>query len=269
MSCIPTFIKMNISDLSGRWQWQEHPTNSLINTLLFKIQRPLIGWEERDASIKGSWRWKIHETPAPVRNLSHWKPFSQNWAWPSTLRQTGTSISHGSLHGHVFPEQHQDPTCATCKVRRTSETVRCIKSFTQKHIWFQYFKCHPLTWLWCCFQVCSYVFGEKVWQQFGEAQVCSWRVSSERHTHLRSSGEGRVFHHPQKSFTFLWRLLQIFPWHPASFSWSHRRCSSVMLWRMNITWGSRTKCTITQTILLRTTEHKALKKTYLFLILPL
>lgn len=74
MSCVPTFIKMNISDLTGRWQWGEHPTDSLINTLLFEHLRLLIGWEESDASINGSWRWQIHETPAPVRNLSHWRP---------------------------------------------------------------------------------------------------------------------------------------------------------------------------------------------------
>lgn len=84
------------------------------------------------------------------------------------------------------------------------------------------------------FQMCSDVLGKKVWKQSGETQVCSGRVSSERHQ-FRYFGEGRVFHHLEKSFAFPWRLLQIFPWHSASVSWSHRGCSSVMFWRLNIT----------------------------------
>lgn len=148
-----------------------------------------------------------------------------------TSVQTELELQHGDLHGRVFPEQLQDSTCSTRKVR-TAETHGFIKHYLLS---LNLFNAHELKIL-CCFQMRSYVFGKKVWQQFGEAEICSWRVSSERHPLLRSSGEGRVFHHPQTSFTFPWRLLQIFPWHPTSFPGSLRGCSSVVLGRMNITW---------------------------------
>lgn len=158
--------------------------------------------------------------------ISQRRHFSPNPAWTSTWRLTWTCLSRAASRLNMFNTQGEN--------FRNSWIRKALSSGIYSALIF--LSAHELKWLCCCFQMRSYMFGKKVWQQFGEAEICSRRVSSERHPHLRSSGEGRVLHHPQTSFTFPWRLLQIFPWHPASFPGSLRGCSSVVLGRMNITW---------------------------------
>lgn len=192
----------------------------------FTLQHSIVQNPEASDWLRGvrcEYKWKIKRQHFTVKTLQ--SKLSLNF---NTVMATYMDVSFQSS----IKTQHVQH--ARWELQKLIDAIKtkALSSILLSFTW----NAHELKWLCCCFQMRSYMFGKKVWQQFGEAQICSWRISSERHPHLRSSGEGRVFHHPETSFTFTWRLLQIFPWHPASFPGSHRGCSSVVLWRMNITW---------------------------------